>query len=178
MVPSTARSIGGLSPDTAKGPDAADRSVQQPTSLGCNRTITTSRLEVIRHRQQTKGISEEASQLLEARWSKGTNTTYQSAWKRWHGWCSRQEINPISCTVQPFLEFLTSLFKEGLRYRTINTIRSAISMTHDHIEGIPMGQHPLVTRLLKGVFTPTTTPLLSHMGCGCGHQILPVSGQK
>ena len=90
--------------------------------------------------------------MLEAGWSKGTNTTYQSAWKRWHGWCSRREINPISCTVQPFLEFLTSLFKEGLRYRTINTIRSAISMTHDHIEGIPMGQHPLVTRLLKGVY--------------------------
>ena len=76
----------------------------------------------------------EASQLLEVGWSKGTNTTYQSAWKRWHGWCSRQEINPISCTVQPFLEFLTSLFKEGLHYRIINTIRSAISMTHDHMK--------------------------------------------
>ena len=90
--------------------------------------------------------------MLEAGWSKGTNTTYQSAWKRWHGWCSRREINPILCTVQPFLEFLTSLFKEGLHYQTINTIRSAISMTHNHIEEIPIGQHPLVTRLLKGVY--------------------------
>jgi len=25
-------------------------------------------------------------------------------------------------------------------------------MTHDHVEGIPMGQHPLVSRLLKGIY--------------------------
>ena len=31
-------------------------------------------------------------------------------------------------------------------------IQSAISVTHNHIEGIPMGQHPLVLRLLKAVY--------------------------
>ena len=36
--------------------------------------------------------------------------------------------------------------------------------------------HKVFKRSLQ--FTPTTTPLLSHMGCGCGHQILSVSGQK
>ena len=25
-------------------------------------------------------------------------------------------------------------------------------MTHDQVEGVPIGQHPLVTRLLKGVY--------------------------
>ena len=34
----------------------------------------------------------------------------------------------------------------------MNTIRSAVSITHNHIEGTPIGQHPLVTRLLKGVY--------------------------
>ena len=51
VVPGIARSISGLYPDTAEGPDVVDRSVQQPTSLGCNRTVTTSCLEDIRHRQ-------------------------------------------------------------------------------------------------------------------------------
>ena len=88
-----------------------------------------------------QGISEETSQLLAAGWSRGTNTTYQSAWKRWNSWCSGWQINPISCSIQSFLEFLTSIFKGGLHYRIINVIWSAISMTHDHIEGIPMGQH-------------------------------------
>ena len=40
-----------------------------------------------------------------------------------------------------------------LQHRSINTIRSAVSMTHRHItEGVPIGQHPLVTQLLKVVY--------------------------
>lgn len=30
-------------------------------------------------------------------------------------------------------------------------MRSAVSMTHEPVEGVPLGQHPLVTRLMKGV---------------------------
>ena len=40
----------------------------------------------------------------------------------------------------------------GKQYRTINTLRSAISMTHDEVDGTRVGQHPLVSRFLKGVF--------------------------
>jgi len=46
--------------------------------------------------------------------------------------CSEQQADLILSAVQPFLEFLMSLFREGLQYQTINTIRSAISMTYDH----------------------------------------------
>ena len=138
--------------DYPRQSNAADRPIRQSTSSGCSRTAATSRLEVIRRRQQAEGISREASQLLAARWSKGTNSTYQSAWRRWDSWCSERQIDPISCAVQPFLEFLTSLFQEGLQYRTINTIRSAVSMTHSQIKGTPIGQHPLVSRLLRGVY--------------------------
>jgi len=31
--------------------------------------------------------------------------------------------------------------REGLKYRTINTIISAVSMTNENIEGVPMGKH-------------------------------------
>ena len=50
------------------------------------------------------------------------------------------------------LEFLLGQFESGKQYRTINTIRSAISMTHDEVDGTRIGQHPLVSRFLKGVF--------------------------
>ena len=44
----------------------------------------------------------------------------------------------------------------GKQYCTINTLRSAISMTHDEmyeeVDGMRVGQHPLVSRFLKGVF--------------------------
>jgi len=99
-------------------------------------------LEAIRHRQVAAGISAETSKLLAAGWSSGTNTAYQSAWKRWNSWYSQQQVNPLPCPIQPFLEFLTGLYEEGLKYHSIDTLRSAISMTHDQIEEIPIGQHP------------------------------------
>lgn len=43
-------------------------------------------------------------------------------------------------------------FEDGRQYRTINTVRSAISMTHEEVDGVHVGQHPLVSRFLKGVF--------------------------
>ena len=58
----------------------------------------------------------------------------------------------LSCGIQPFLEFITSLFKEGLEYHTINLIRSAVSSTRESIEGTPIGQHPLVKQLFKEVY--------------------------
>ena len=50
------------------------------------------------------------------------------------------------------MDFLAGLYEEGLEHRTVNSIRSAVSMTHCHVEEVPIGQHPLVTRLLKGVY--------------------------
>lgn len=51
------------------------------------------------------------------------------------------------------LDFLAELFDSGYKYRTINCYRSAISAYHQHIDGKPIGQHPRVCALLKGVFT-------------------------
>jgi hypothetical protein len=45
-----------------------------------------------------------------------------------------------------------------LSYRTINLHRSAISMTLAHIDGAPIGNHPLITRLVKGAFTRRPPP--------------------
>lgn len=52
------------------------------------------------------------------------------------------------------LVFLHGLFNQGLSYSTINTARSAISNIafQDEKQGLPIGQHPLVCRYLKGVF--------------------------
>ena len=61
-------------------------------------------------------------------------------------------IDPLSAPVRQILEFLYEQFEMGKQYRTINTLRSAISMTHDEVDGTRVGQHPLVSRFLKGVF--------------------------
>ena len=48
--------------------------------------------------------------------------------------------------------FLAHLYKEGYQYRSLNAYRSAIASMHTPIDGISIGQHPLVSRLLKGAF--------------------------
>ena len=54
---------------------------------------------------------------------------------------------------QPFLDFLADLYHgQGLQYHSINVIRSAVSMTHKNIESAPIGQHPLVSRLMRGIY--------------------------
>ena len=50
------------------------------------------------------------------------------------------------------LDFLAHLFDLNKSYRTINLYRSALSSTLKPIDGFCVGKHPLVCRLLKGVF--------------------------
>ena len=47
------------------------------------------------------------------------------------------------------MNFLADLFKQGYQYRYLNANRSAVSSVYDRLA---VGQHPLVTQLLKAVF--------------------------
>ena len=93
------------------------------------------------------GVSEKASELLLAGWSAGTNAAYQLGWARWNRWCGERAR---LCSIQPFLADL--YHAQGLQYRSINLIHSAVSMTHKNIEAAPIGQHPSVSRLMRGIY--------------------------
>lgn len=49
-------------------------------------------------------------------------------------------------------DFLSEMFQGGYEYSTINNFRSAISALHDWENGIPVGQLPLIKRIMSGVF--------------------------
>ena len=152
MVPNASGINGGV-PTTSARPEGHTERLYEPTApIGAPQQAKVSRLESLWQQHAATGVSKETSELLLAGWSKGTNTAYQSGWKRWSGWCQRREVDPISSGVQPFLDFITSLFLEWLQYRSINLIRSAVSTTHLPVDGTPIGQHPLVKQLFKGVY--------------------------
>ena len=68
-------------------------------------------------------------------------------------WCGEREIDSVSCNIQPFLDFLADLYHgQGLQYQSINLIHSAVSMTHKNNEAAPIGQHPLMSRLMRGIY--------------------------
>lgn len=50
------------------------------------------------------------------------------------------------------INYLTELFESDMEYSTVSGYRSAISANHVGFQGIPAGQHPEVTSLLKGMF--------------------------
>ena len=110
------------------------------------------RLEGIRQHLTAKQISSKATRLILSSWRDKTNTNYNSAWKKWENWCRGKHVPPFAADVSAILSFLADEFEEGKQYRSLNCYRSAISSTHLPIEGIPVGQHPLVIRLLKGAF--------------------------
>ena len=76
----------------------------------------------------------------------------QSTWKQFFSWCSQRSCDPFSCSLNIILDYLVDLFYKGLEYRTINSHRSAISMIYLPVDGICVGSHPFISRLMKGIF--------------------------
>ena len=113
---------------------------------------TPGRLESIRENLRARRIPENASRLIISSWRDKTNTNYNSAWRKWDAWCAKRGLSSFTADVSAILSFLADEFEAGRQYRSLNCYRSALSSTLLPVEGILVGQHPLVIRLLKGVF--------------------------
>ena len=152
MVSSTFGFIGGT-PNTANTiSNIASGSKGEHTSPPSSRQSATSQLDCVIQQLDAKGVWKDAAELIQASWRKGTQISYATAWGKWCGWCDRRETDPVSAPVKYLLDFITEEFKNGKQYSTLNTYRSAISATHVGFSGTPAGQHPLVCRLLQGIF--------------------------
>ena len=119
---------------------------------GGTKQSISSRLQGFRTSIQDHGISDESFKIISAAWRKSTEKSYSSAWGKWMLWCNRTNTDPFLSSVGPVLSFLTEQFQEGKQYTTLNSYRSALSATLQPIDGKPIGQHPIVCRLLQGMF--------------------------
>lgn len=61
-------------------------------------------------------------------------------------------LSPFAANLSQVLSFLATQFEEGKQYWSLNCYCSVISSAHLPIDGFHVGKHPLVCRLLKGVF--------------------------
>ena len=138
------------SPTSTAGPSLESSGPTPPND--CPRPPDPSRLACIQRRLKGQGFSSESTALICASWRKGTAKSYQSAWKKWIDWCIKRQVDPCSTSIDNIVNFLTEVYKEGKCHSTLNTYRSAISMSHDKIDGTPVGQHPITCRLLQGMF--------------------------
>jgi integrase len=61
-------------------------------------------------------------------------------------------VNIVSPRIQDVLLFLSRLYENKLSYMSINSARSALSTLLLPIDGVSIGEHPLVIRFMKGVW--------------------------
>ena len=151
LVHRSSTNVNCMSKETAtvvKSTTAAKHNDQTSKSRG----IQSSCLASIDRSFQEKGFSCESRKLLSASWRQGTQKDYSGKFNKFSSWCSSREINPYSTSLTQVADFLTYLFDKGLQYRTIAGYRSMLSAILPNVDNVPVGQHPHIIRLLKGVF--------------------------
>lgn len=109
-------------------------------------------MAIIRQKCRSGGLSEATSGLLTASWRDKTASSYDSLFKRWDSWCQKRHRDPIRGPIADIANFLAELFEEGYQYRSLNAYRPAKSSVHEKVDGEEVGKHPLITRVVRGVF--------------------------
>ena len=118
----------------------------------------------VRQLLKGQGLSDSATSIILQSWRDGTRKQYTTYLRQWEQYCCRREIDSLSATVTHGINFLSELYQNhNLSYSAINTAQSALSSVIFPPEGCTFGNHPLVCRLLKGVFT--TRPSLPRYQC-------------
>ena len=87
-----------------------------------------------------------------ASWRDSTKKQYAGYLEKWQSYCSEQNIDSFSPTIEQVLHYLTELYQANCSYSAINTARSALSTIITLPGNVTVGNHPLVSRFLKGVF--------------------------
>ena len=100
---------------------------------------------------QEQDIPREIADIIFQSWRPETSRKYDINISKCVERCSQRNFSPYETTVNQILLFLCDLFQSGVGYNVMNTTRSSLS-TLINIDGVPIGQHPVITRFLKGVF--------------------------
>ena len=58
------------------------------------------------------------------------------------------QADPLTCAPAIIVKYVRHLYESGAGYSTVNFHRSGISKFHVGINGISIGEHPLVLRLV------------------------------
>ena len=85
-------------------------------------------------------------------------STYSSYIKKWLEYCRKWQINAVSPPVASGLNFVAELYHKVLSYSALNIARSALASVIVLQGNQSSGNHPLVSRFIKRIFT--TRPAL------------------
>ncbi|XP_045161875.2 uncharacterized protein LOC123526694 [Mercenaria mercenaria] len=151
LVSSSAKNVDSKTNQITSNSESVDTR-QRESNASKSRDIAVGCMATIDRAFRTRGFSENTRKLLAASWRKGTQKDYNCKFRKFNSWCSEQEIDPYTASLTDCAHFLTFLFDKGLKYKTITGYRSILSSLLAPIEKFPVGQHPFIIRLLRGIF--------------------------
>lgn len=110
-------------------------------------------MSFIRQSFHQQEYSEDLMDILMKSWSSATKKQYSTHLLRWIEYCRINHVDPFSASVKQGAEFLFFCFKSTDNgYSALNTARSALSSIILPTNGVTFGKHPLIQRLLRGIF--------------------------
>ena len=143
MVPSAAGdSSKGFTPDPQEGELHHSHTQGQSPRGGA----PTSRVDFLRqHYKDYKDcqVSKGATKLLLPSWRQKSSKTYSGSES------AGVDCDPVSCSIGEAINFLAHLFEQGYQYCSVNSYQSAMSSVHEKVDGYEVGQHPMVSMILK-----------------------------
>ena len=152
LVSASTSDVGQMPSTPTNGTRPAAEPRPEPSSSSVRRTDVSSHMAHLQQTYAMQGFSERVTELLLQSWRANTHSAYNTAWSKWCGWCNQRQVHPFSASLEEIMDFLADQFDSGLLYRSLNALRSAISTSHSKVDSHNVGSHPLVSRLLKGMF--------------------------
>ena len=132
---------------------AVNRANRGPPPATDSGQVATGGMASVRQDREDTRISDQATRLMYEARRPGTRKAYRHPWDDWVSWCEERHVDPVQAPVGVMANFLTHKFlTQALEYRTVNVYRSAISARHERVDGQPIGQHPTISQLMKGMF--------------------------
>ena len=111
-------------------------------------------LSFMRRLYKNKGFSERATNIVLQSWRQSSQKQYDGHIRKWLLFCTKRQADPVCPTISMAVEFLTTLYEEGLSYSSINSTRCALSTILESSASAhsAFGEHPDVKRFMKGIF--------------------------
>ena len=102
--------------------------------------------EAVMEAFRLKNVPDEAISVVLASRSEGILKQYNTALKKWWQFCELNKSNPYSDNISEIIRFLSQQFEKGMKYGTINSVRSALSL----VLGPHIAEDFRLKRFLKG----------------------------
>jgi hypothetical protein len=148
-----------LSPSTSRGrcslSSVQRRPHHRPDDRGASSKpgeALSSRLDDLRGYWGVNAVSDRSFRLISAGWKQFSEDCYERAWQSFKAFFRSSSIPFHQASLRNILDYLTHLYDCGLSWSFIGIHRSTISMMMAPIDGVRVGDHPLIKRLMSGVF--------------------------